>query len=119
MRYGGGLQVMSGELDHLSMAIGGLQAEVKILTRTVRDNQEASTDEHRKVHDIVVASCEAIRNLTKIVEEMKPLTDDYREKRAEGRGRTRMIHALYVSGGGLMGALIARAMDIFSVKPHP
>jgi uncharacterized protein YlxW (UPF0749 family) len=108
---------LSGELHELSAAIGALQAQVSILAQTVRDNQEASTEEHRKVHDIVVATSEAVRNLAATVKEMKPLTDDYRERRAEARGAAHLVRVLYVTFGGIAGAFAARALDWFSVKP--
>lgn len=112
--------VMAGKLDELSVAIGGLRADVSNLARIVHANQEASTDEHRKVHDIVVATSESVRNLAKEVAEMKPLTNDYRERRAEARGAARLIHLLYVAGGGIAGAVTAQVMSIFGGKPpHP
>lgn len=114
-----GVYIMAGELDEFSAAIGALQAEIKSLSRTVHYNQETSTTEHRKVHDIVVATSEAVRNLAKTVSEMKPLTDDYREKRAEARGAAHLIKFLYVTMGGIIGAAAARMMEFFSVKPHP
>lgn len=127
---------MPGELHELSVAIGSLQADVRTLSRTVRDNQEASSEEHRKVHDIVVATSEAVRNLAaKVAEmkpnndavpdlknkvsEMKPLTDDYRERRAEDRGKQKLMHLLYVAFGGIAGALTTWVMSLFSIKPHP
>lgn len=114
-----GARIMATERANISTAIGALQAEVRILARTVRDNQEASTQEHRKVHDIVVATSEAVRNLSREVSDMKPLTDDYREKRAEKRGAARLLHLLYVTVGGLAGAFASKVMEIFSIKPHP
>jgi hypothetical protein len=115
-----GVYLMAGELDELSVAIGGLRADVKNLARTVHSNQEASTDEHRKVHDIVVATSEAVRNRAAKVAEMEPLTDDYREKRAEARGARRLIHLFYVSAGGVAGALATQVMAMFGGKPpHP
>ena len=89
----------------------------QILAQTVKENQEASTDEHRKVHDIVVATSEAVRNLAATVKEMKPLTDDYRERRAEARGAAHLAKVLYVTFGGIAGAFASRALDWFSVKP--
>jgi hypothetical protein len=91
---------MAGELHDLSLLIGGLQADVKNLANEVREHKSETTEEHRKVHDIVVASSEAVRNLTAIVAEMKPLTDDYREKRAEARGARRLLIAAYTAAGG-------------------
>lgn len=114
-----GVYIMAGELDEFSAAIGALQAEIKSLSRTVHYNQETSTTEHRKVHDIVVATSEAVRNLTRIVHEMKPLTDDYREKRAERRGQRNLITAIYVMLGGIIGATASRLMEFFTFKPHP
>lgn len=111
---------MSGELHELSLVIGGLQTEIRLIAQEVRDNQITATDEHRKVHDIVVATSEAVRNLAADVAQMKPLTEDYREKRAEARGAARLVHWLYVSGGGLVGAAAVRVMDVFGGKPpHP
>lgn len=110
---------MAGELHDMSVAIGALQADVKNLTHAVRTNQEASTEEHRKVHDIVVATSEAMRNLAAKVNEMKPLTDDYRETRAEARGAKKLIVFLYVTFGGIVGAFISRLLDWFPRPPHP
>jgi len=108
---------MPGQLHELSAAIGALQADVKHLSRDVRENQEIATDEHRKVHEIVDATAEAVRNLTKVVAEMKPLTDDYRERRAESRGRAHLARTLYVMIGSVGGAIAARAMEIFGASP--
>ena len=110
---------MPGELDDLSLAIGALQADVRTLSRTVRDNQEAATDEHRKVHDIVVATSEAVRLLTKTIAEMKPLTDDYRERRAEARGAARFLNAAYALGGGSVAVGVGKLMEWFNARPHP
>lgn len=58
--------------------------------------EESSTREHRIVHDIVKATSDAVRTLDAKVDEMKPLTDDYRERRAEARGAAKLIHFMYV-----------------------
>jgi len=110
---------MSGELHELSVAIGGLQADIKNLARTVESHHETSTEEHRKVHDIVVAASEAVRNLAAQVAEMKPLTDDYREKRAEARGAARFLKAGYALAGGSLAVGISKAVEWFSARPHP
>lgn len=112
-----GVVLMPGEIDQISLAIGKLESGMETLAVTVRDNQEASTREHRIVHDIVVATSEAVRNLAAKVAEIEPLTSDYREKRAEKRGATRLVHWLYVSGGGIAGAITAKAIEIFGAKP--
>jgi hypothetical protein len=108
---------MPGELHELSVAIGGLQAHVETLTRTVERNQETATEEHRKVHDIVVAMSGAVRNLTADVAEMKPLTSAYREERAEKRGAKRFRNFLFVTCGGVAGAIGAKLLDLINIKP--
>jgi hypothetical protein len=125
---------MAGELHQLSVAIGKLQEGQDRLTQDFRDMQERSTEEHRKVHDIVVAASEAIRNVARDVAEMKPkvaaipaleikvaemepLTDDYREKRAEKRGADRIARLLLVTFGGIAGALAAKLLDYFTLRP--
>jgi chromosome segregation ATPase len=109
---------MSGDLHDLSLLIGGLQADIKNLANEVREHKTETTEEHRKVHNIVDAMSEAVRNLTHIVAEMKPLTDDYREKRAEARGVKRMLILVYTAAG----AGIVKALDwVLSLIPvrHP
>lgn len=107
-------------IDELSRLIGRLEAQIVTLFKKMDELEERSTDEHRKVHDIVVATSEAVRNLTEKVKDMKALTDDYREKRAEARGAARLIHLLYVTGGGIAGAVVTQLAWIFGAKPpHP
>ena len=110
---------MAGELHDLSLLIGGLQADIRNLANEVREHKTETTEEHRKVHNIVDAMSEAVRNLTHIVSEMKPLTDDYREKRAEARGAGRLLILLY----GAAGAGFVKALDwvasLLPTRPHP
>jgi hypothetical protein len=112
-----GRPLMPGELHDLSVAIGGLQAQVKTLTHTVERNQETATEEHRKVHDIVVAMSGAVRILTADVAEMKPLTAAYREERAEKRATKRIRNFLFVTCGGVVGAIGAKLLDLINIKP--
>lgn len=131
-----GVAVMSGEIDHLSRMIGRIEEQIKTLFIQLRELEENSTREHRTVHDIVVATSEAVRNLahkvdemkpqtdavpslrTK-VDEMKPLTDDYRERRAEARGAAKLAHALYAVVGGLIGSGMTWVIQMITAKPHP
>lgn len=108
-------------LHQLSVEIGSIRTQIENLTSLVKETRDDSRDEHRKVHDIIDALSGAVRTLAANVAEMKPLTEDYREKRAEARGAARLVRWLYVSGGGLFGAGAIRAMDWFnSAKPpHP
>lgn len=130
---------MAGELHELSLLIGGLKADIKNLAKEVREHKTETTSEHRKVHEIVDAMSEAVRNLTRIVAEMKPLTDDYRlkqaslkeaieetanykTKKAEDRGAKRLWLALIATFGGVAGMVLNKLADwlpsLFS-RPHP
>ena len=111
---------MAGKVDEISLAIGRLEQGMATLTQQVRDNQEENTREHRVVYDIVTTTSEAVRNLAAKVSLMEPLTDDYRERRAEGRGAARLIHWIYVTGGGIVGAIATKAIEMFGGRPpHP
>ena len=113
---------MAGErdqIDEVSRLFGRIEEQIKTLFKKFDELEERSTDEHRKVHDIVVATSEAVRNLAEKVKEMKPLTDDYRDKQAEARGAKKLIFALVATFGGLAGALASRLMEWISVRPHP
>ena len=106
--------------DSLSHQLGRIEEQIKTLFKKFETLEENSTREHRVVHDIVEATSDAVRTLTQKVDEMKPLTDDYREKRAEARGAARLVHLVYVVAGGIAGAMAAQVMAIFGGKPpHP
>ena len=117
-----GGSVMAEENDRLGhqlgLQLGRIEEQIKTLFKLIASLEENSTREHRLVHDIVEATSDAVRTLTHIVNEMKPLTDDYREKRAEARGAAKLINLLYVSCGGIAGAAAAWVMQYFQTKPH-
>jgi hypothetical protein len=110
---------MAADVESLRESVGELRADVRNLATTVRENNEATTREHRTVHDIVVATSESMRVLTARVEEMKPLTDDYREKRAEARGAAKFAIALWVTLGGLITVGVSKFSDWITMRPHP
>ena len=111
---------MSGELHQLSVEIGALNANVENLTKLVEVARIESRDEHRKVHDIIDALSEAVRGLTATVKEMKPLTDDYREERAEKRGAKRFISSAYALGGAGIAVVVSKLAEWWlSIRPHP
>jgi hypothetical protein len=123
-----GTALMGPDADRVFVAIGILKSEVSNLAEKFDHLDERTTDEQRKVHDIVVATSEAVRNvvrtvdnLQRLVEEMKPLTDDYREKRAEARGAARLAGWLYTAAGVVGGFVVFLAGKVFewiSSRPH-
>ena len=113
---------MAGErdqIDEVSRLFGRIEEQIKTLFKKFDDLEERSTDEHRKVHDIVVATSEAVRNLATKVEEMEPLTDDYRERRAEARGAKKAVMALVATFGGIAGVAASKLIDFITIRPHP
>lgn len=113
---------MAADENRVYIAIGVLQSEVTTLSEKFDELAERSTEEHRKVHDIVVATSEAMRNLARDIAEMKPLTDDYRERRAEKRGEEKYKNWLYgfvASVGGLVVFILGKVWDVVSARPHP
>lgn len=118
-----GVHLMPGELHEVSEAIGSLKAQVATLNETLQRYQEATTIEHRKVHDIIEALSDSVRTLTATVREMKPLTDDYREKRAEARGARRLMKIMYALAGGgiatILGQLFQHLFGGGAPPAHP
>jgi hypothetical protein len=122
---------MPGELHELSLMIGGLRAEVNILSETVQRDRADTIAEHREVHNIVSATCEAVRNLTHTLDEIKPvvrdyevkrgplseaitLTEDYREHRAERRGIARLAQAINAFAGGAAALAFEHALKLLA-----
>lgn len=110
---------INGGLHEFSVAIGELQTEMRLLSERVKENQELSTAEHRDVHNIVVAMSESVRNIARDVLEMKPLTEDYREKRAEARGAARIVNLLYAFAGGSIAVAFGKVLEYLNIRPHP
>lgn len=117
-----GNALMPTDENRVFTAIGLVQGQLTSLSDKVDEYQTASTEEHRKVHQIVDALSEAMRNQTRLIEEMKPLTDDYRERRAEQRGEDRYKNWLYglaASIGGLVVLILSKTWDVIAARPHP
>jgi hypothetical protein len=133
-----GNELMPIEENRVFTAIGMLQSQVSNLADQLVEVSNKSTEEHRKVHDIVDAQSEAIRNLTRMVDEMKPhvesykmkamaieksivLTEDYRDRQSEQRGEDRYKNWLYgfaASIGGLIVLILSKAWDVIASRPH-
>lgn len=123
-----GTALMGPDADKIFVAIGVLKAELSNLGEKFDDLHQRTTEEQRKVHDIVVATSESQRivvrtldNLQRLVDEMKPLTDDYREKRAEARGAARLAGWLYTAAaaaGGMIALGAGKVFDLISNRPH-
>lgn len=103
-----------GELHQLSVEIGGIKAELRHLRQLIEQTRDQSTEEHRKVHDIVAATSDAMRTLARTVAEMKPLTDDYREKRAEARGAARLVRVFNAAAGGAVALILEQVVKLFA-----
>lgn len=114
-----GNELVSEDVGKLHAAVGSLRTEVKNLLDKFEELKESTITEQRKVHDIVVAQSEAVRNLDRDIREMKPLTDDYRERRAEWRGAWKFVIALYVSIGGLITLALGKLFDWITTLRHP
>jgi hypothetical protein len=144
-----GTALMQDDIAKLHAAVGFLRSELGNLSDKI-DEQKRETDarfeefsretmtEHRKVHDIVVAQSEAVRNLDRDIRDMKPLTDDYRlkqadvkdaiaetkdyrEKKAEARGAARLAGWLYTAAGvvgGFVVFLAGQLLEWLTKRPH-
>lgn len=125
--------------NRIFTAIGMLQSQVTTLAENLEESRRESTEEHRKVHDIIDALSEAVRNLVRVVEEMKPhvdsyrmkaaaldrameLTEDYRDEKSEKRGEDRYkswLYGMVASAGGLVVFVLGKLWDLISARPHP
>jgi chromosome segregation ATPase len=109
--------LMAADESRVFAAIGSLETQIKHLSERFDALEERTTVEQNKVHDIVDATSEAVRNLTRLIAEMKPLTDDYRERRAEQRGEDRINERvskyLYAAASAIGGIVVFAAGKIF------
>jgi hypothetical protein len=131
---------MTGELHQISLEIGEMRSDIKNLVSAVRELKEDTTEEHRKVHIIVDATGESMRNVARDVAYMKPLVEDFRDKRAdiataideakdyrntkaEARGAKKLLIVFYSVFGGFVAWALGRISENLpawmSARPHP
>jgi len=137
---------MTADAERVYEAIGELREQVSNLSRKIDDRDARSTEEHRKVHDIIVAMSESTRIMARDVAEMKPhveaykmkaeklddavtTAEAYRVEKHEERGAEKYkkwMLGLFASGGALgavgIGKLIDRwwpAVHLPPGPPHP
>lgn len=101
--------LMPDDVGKLHAAVGYLREEVANLGK-----------KFDKVHEIVLAQSEAVRNLDRDIREIKPLVEDYRERRAEWRGAWKLILALYVTIGAVVTMALSKLFDWLTTlgRPH-
>ena len=136
-----GTALMPADEQRLFTQLGEVKNEIKSLRADFTALKDQSTNEHRKVHDIVVAMSESVRNMARDVADMKPHVEDYRlksekideavdlaeeheEERIERRGADKFIHWLYgiwAGFGALIIFLLGKLWDLlpFSSARHP
>lgn len=66
----------------IRMLLGILMGQMQDMRHEYQEGREETQKEHRKVHDILDASGESMRNLTRDVAEIKPIVKDYELKAA-------------------------------------
>lgn len=133
---------MPADEGKVFVAIGLLQGQITDLSERFEALRLQVVTEQRTVHDIVVATNEAIRNIARTVERIEPfaneyrlkaasidesieLAEDYREKRAEQRGEEKFkkwMYGLAATAGGLMAVVVDKLYDKFwpgTPPPHP
>ena len=112
--------VGTGELHELSMAIGGLTADVRNLTRSLEEERQGAAAHRRDLREVIGALSQSVRTLATEVADMKPDVADYRERRAEARGAARLAKWLYgvaLAIGSAVGASAVKLVEVFSAKP--
>lgn len=86
------------EIDELSSTLGEIKARLKIIENNQLEERQSS-QQHRSDLRIVISSQSAatitlsskVDGLVDRISEMKPLTDDYRETRAQARGGAKAV----------------------------
>lgn len=77
---------MSGNIDEMSHAIGGLRSDVKTLFRKVEDSQREADKRHRENTERLDGIERTLAPLAKTVESMQPIVEGYQVTRWKAIG---------------------------------
>lgn len=105
------------EIDELSVLLGEIQARLGAIERTQQE-ERTSAAQHRSDLRIVIASQSTatmdlavkVQNFSDDLREVKVLTDDYRENRAQARGANKVVmlfRALVLFIAAIVGGIVA------------
>ena len=113
----------AGELHELSVAIGSLQAEVRILSQTAHEEREEAQDHRRCLREAISELTQSVHLLGKKVEEIEPVVVDYRNRREQDKGAARYRNWLWASAYATIGAVGATLIEVAKWlglrPPHP
>jgi len=107
---------MADDFNRIYEALGTLTANVSNLTKAFESHKADTTEELRKIHDIVVAMSESARNLTRRIEVVEPVAKEFSEGKIEQRGIKRFLVAAYTAAGGIIVLVLGKAWDWYMAR---
>lgn len=133
-----GTSLMPAEENRVFALLGMLQNQMATLSENFDNFKNDTVEEQRKVHDIVVATNEAMRNIARDVSEMKPHVESYKMKaekldeaiqagkeykveKAEERGAEKFkkwIYGLVASASAFGAIMLGKLIDWITSRPH-
>lgn len=88
----------SYRLNVLLVSLAKLEERLGNQIEAFREEREYAQKHRHEMREVIAAMSQAVRTLTDRVEEMRPVVDDYRERRAEARGVFRLGHLAHMLG---------------------
>jgi hypothetical protein len=91
---------------------GGIEERLDRLIDVVEKEQEGAARHRRDLREVIGALSQSVQLLTAEMRDVKPVVEDYREKRAEGRGAARLAKVLWIALGGVAGGLVSMLVEV-------
>lgn len=98
---------MSPSVDPLSHALGGIEKQLELITKTLSEDRLASATYRTQMRNDLTVVRDAVHDLKNKVDnhaeqlaEMKPDVSDYVQRRAEAIGMSKLAHLGAALGGG-------------------
>lgn len=118
------------QMDDTSLAIGGLQADVRNLSQSIEalnrvwgERETAATDGRRALHEKLDAVCRqvyeleaGVENVSKDITEIKPAVEEFRNQRQRAIGAKRLgvkLWAALVAGAAVLGWFVHEIVTWF------
>lgn len=97
----------------LAHTLGVIQANQENLRREFERERDGASDHRRGLRETIAALSEAVRTLTAQMNDVFPLSTDYRTRRDQASGMAKIMWAAMIALGAVVGTVANKIIEHF------